>query len=210
MTTPADPSPDVSSPDSPADSFDGPPEGPGTARARSERGAVLVEFSIVAILLLVLAAVVFELGSAWSDSQLVTQSARSGARGASQIGIGPQADSFAVQAVEAALGDLTPFVTRVVVYDAGAADGSMPPACVGAGPPGIAGSCSIYDQTSFGTYGSWTDGAWPPSARDNTFQTSDYVGVEVSISRPTLTNFLQFNFTITDATVMRIEPEAGS
>lgn len=180
-------------------------------RAGDEEGAALVELAIIASVLLTLVFGTFETGMAWSDSQLVTQAARAGARSVSQLGINPQADSFAVQSVEAALGDLSGNVTRIVIYDAAAADGSMSAACAAASPPGVVGQCSVYDGTHFGTYGAWTDGAWAPADRNNGLVTGHYLGVSVEIDRPFITGFLDgTSFTITDTTVMKIEPNAGS
>lgn len=176
----------------------------------SERGAALVEFAIIATFFFTLAFGTLEMGTAWSDSQLVTQAARTGARSSTQLGISPAADSFSVESIEAALGDLRNDVTRIVIYDASAADGSMPPACVNATPPGIPGQCSVYDQTYFGTYGAWANGSWAPASRDNTADTADYVGVTVEVARPYTTGFFTGStFDIADTTVMRIEPEAG-
>lgn len=188
---------------------------PGLRRRRrpaddEERGAVLVEFALVASLLLTLAFGTFEMGMAWSDSQLVTQAARTGARSATQLGTNAAADSFSVEAIEAALGDLKDNVTRIVIYEANDADGDMPAVCESASPPGIAGSCSIYDQSDFGTYGAWGDGAWDTSDRVNTSENADYVGVRVEVARPYITGFFGGStLNITDTTVMRIEPTAG-
>lgn len=180
-------------------------------RAGDEEGAALVELAIMATVLLTLVFGTFETGMAWSDSQLVTQAARAGARGVSQLGINAQADSFAVQSIEAALGDLSGDVTRIVIYDAAAADGSMSAACAAASPPGVTGQCSIYDGSHFGTYGSWTDGSWAPGDRDNGLATGHYLGVSVEVDRPFITGFLDgTSFTIADTTVMKIEPNAGS
>ena len=179
-------------------------------RDRSERGAALVEFAIVASVLLTLAFGTFEMGSGWSDSQLVTQAARTGARSAVQLGTDPAADSFAVESIEAGLGHLADDLTRIVIYEANAADGSMPPACESASPPGVPNKCSVYDQTSFGTYATWADGAWLPSDRENTLADADNVGVRVEVARPFITGFLGAStFDIADTTVMRIEPGAG-
>lgn len=176
----------------------------------NERGAAMVEFAIIAIVLLSLAFGTFEMGSAWSDSQLLTQAARSGARNATQLGKNAAADSFAVESIEAALGDLRDDVTRIVIYDANAVDGSMPPACVAANPPGVAGLCSVYEKNDFGTYGAWADGAWLPSDRVNTPQSADYLGVRVEVARPYVTGFFNGStFAMADTTVMRVEPKAG-
>lgn len=169
----------------------------------------MVEFAIISMLLLTLAFGAFEMGMAWSDSQLVTQAARTGARSASQLGTNAAADSFSVESIEAALGDLGDDVTRIVVYEANAADGSMPPACETAGPPGIVGSCSIYDAGDFGTYGAWVNGSWGPGDRINTFDGADYVGVTIEIERPYVTGLFGGSvFNMSDTAVMRIEPLA--
>ncbi len=178
-------------------------------RGRGERGAAMVEFAIIAMVLLTLAIGAFEMGMAWSDSQLVTQAARTGARSASQLGTNAAADSFSVESIEAALGSLGGNVTRIVVFEANAADGSMPSACETATPPGIAGSCSIYDGTDFGTYASWVDGSWTPSARQNSFDNADFVGVTIEVERPYMTGlFGSTVFNMSDTAVMRIEPLA--
>ncbi|MEM7323600.1 MAG: TadE family protein [Actinomycetota bacterium] len=178
-------------------------------RTRTERGAAMVEFAIISSVLLTLAIGAFEMGMAWSDSQLVTQAARTGARSASQLGTNAAADSFSVESIEAALGDLGDGVTRIVVFDAAAADGSMPAACEAASPPGIAGSCSIYDSTDFGTYGAWVDGSWTPGTRDNSFDNADYIGIRIEVERPYLTGFFGSGvFNMSDTAVMRIEPLA--
>lgn len=188
---------------------------PVTAVAQSpghppERGAAMVEFAIIATVILMLAFGTFEMGMAWSDSQLVTQAARTGARSAAQLGVNTAADSFSVESIEAALGDLENDVTRIVIFDAAATDGAMPVACETASPPGIAGTCSVYDQTYFGTYATWVDGAWLPSSRDDTFNNADYVGVSIDVARPYITGFFAGStFTITDTTVMRIEPQTN-
>lgn len=183
---------------------------PTRGRATGERGGAMVEFAIMATVLLTLAFGTFEMGMGWSDGQLVTQASRSGARSVTQLGVNTAADSFAVESIEAALGDLADDVDRIVIYDAAAADGSMPPACQAAAPPGVAGLCSVYDGTDFGTYASWVDGSWPPADRNNTLSSGDYVGVTIEVERPYITGFLGTStFNISDTTVMRVEPYAG-
>lgn len=169
----------------------------------------MVEFAIIAMVILTLAFGAFEMGMAWSDSQLVTQAARTGARSASQLGTNAAADSFSVESIEAALGDIGTDVTRIVVYEANSADGSMPAGCEAASPPGVVGSCSVYDSSDFGTYASWVNGSWSPSSRLNSFDSADYVGVTIEVERPYRTGFFGSSvFTISDTAVMRIEPLA--
>jgi hypothetical protein len=176
------------------------------SRTADDRGAALVEFALVAPFLFLLAFGLLEIGLAWRDSQLVTQAARTGARGAAQLGINDQSDAFVVESVEATLGHLSGDLNRIVIYDASAPDGSMPPACEGAGPPGVAGQCSVYDQASYGTYANFANGAWPPASRDNTAPDTSYVGVRVEINRPYITGLFPNAIQIADTTVMSIEP----
>lgn len=153
----------------------------------------------------------FEIGMAWSDRQVVTQSARSGARAASQLGTNNQADSFAVRAIEGALDHLGDDVTRIVVFKADATDGEIPAACETAARPGVTGQCSVYDQRDFGTYTAWSQGQWSPASRANGFRDADFVGVRVEVSRPLRTRFLgNTGVDIADTVVMLIEPDAGN
>ena len=180
---------------------DGPPS---EDDRRHERGAALVEFSIVAMLIMTLAIGTYEMGMAWNDAQLVTQAARSGARVAAQLGSDGQTDQRTREAVEAALDDLGPGLVKVVIYDAGAADGAVPPPCVSANHPGSTGKCSVYHEIHFTGL---AQGAWDPTTRLDQLTNADYVGVLVEVERPLMTGFFgTAPLTITDTAVMRIEP----
>lgn len=169
----------------------------------------MVELALAAVILITLAIGTMEMGLAWNDSQLVTQATRSGARGATQLGQDPAADSFTVASIEATLGSLGTQVTRIVIYEANDPTGAMPAACETAGPPGVAGNCSVYDASDFGTYGSWVDGLWTPAERSNSFDGADYIGVRVELERPYVTGLFGTSpLSISDTTVMRIEPNA--
>jgi len=184
---------------------------------KNEKGAALVEFTLVAGLLFLIAFGIFEFGTAWSKSQLVTQSARSGARIGTQIGTGQRAgvnpDESIVQAVEAGLGDSASNLQRIVIFEATDPNGAMPPQCEVAtsASGGVPGLCSVYDAADFSNYGAWVPGAWLPSARTNTPKSADYVGVRVEIEEPMLTGFFGGGtFKIDDTAIMRIEPDAGN
>ncbi len=170
-----------------------------------DRGAALIEFSLVALLLATIGLGTFELGTAWSDSQLVTQAARSGARVAAQLSDDPNADVLIVEAVEAAVGDLTTADVRIVIYDASAADGAMVATCETANPPGKNGKCSVYDESHFTTF---SQGSWDPDDRSTDLLNPVYIGVLVEVRRPTLTGlFSPLTFDMHDTAVMRAEPE---
>ena len=172
-----------------------------------ERGAALVEFSLVAMLVMSLSIGTYEMGMAWNDSQLVTQAARSGARVAAQLGSDAQSDQRVLEAVDAALGGLDAGLVKVVIYDAGAVDGEMAPSCETANHPGQNGSCSVYHLVHLTTF---NQGSWDPTVRNDELFNADYVGVQIEIDRPLMTGFFgSAPLTITDTAVMRIEPRFG-
>ncbi len=180
------------------------PGGPGLRRI-TERGAAMVEFSLVSMLLLTLATGTYEIGMAYNDAQLVTQAARSGARVASQLGSDSQSDQRVLEAVEAALGNLDNGLVRVVIYDAGNADGSMATSCENASHPGRSGRCSVYDANHFAGF---SQGSWLPSSRADELTNADYVGVAIEVDRPLMTGFFGTSpLRISDSAVMRIEPQ---
>lgn len=177
----------------------------------NERGAALVEFALIATFLLLLCFGIFEMGTAWSKSQLVTQAARSGARSGSQTGQNVASDEAIVQSVEAALGNSGANLERIVIYKASDPNGAMPPGCDTAAYPGVAGLCSVYDASHYANYGAWINGSWPPGSRANELNAADFVAVRVEIKEPMQTGFFgNGTFDINDTAIMRIEPDAGS
>ncbi|MFV0523240.1 MAG: TadE/TadG family type IV pilus assembly protein [Acidimicrobiales bacterium] len=196
-----------------------------TARRRGparpdERGAVLVEFAIVASLLLLLVLGVVEVGAGWGSRQVLTQASQKGARVVTQLGNEPVADREALLAVQAAMGGSDAVIERVVIYQADI-DGAMPPACENA----VAGAvvtarCNVYDGTALthlndplafsnGTTCGIYDKNWCPVTRSTALSDATaWVGVEVTVRRTYLTKVLGGGtHTMTDATVMRIEPD---
>jgi Flp pilus assembly protein TadG len=188
-------------------------------RRPGERGAVLVEFVIVATVLVTLVLGVFEIGMMWSDHQALTQSARHGARVVSQLGVAGEADVEALRSVNASLSSINANIDRVVVFEADT-NGDMPTACetASAGYTGSA-NCNVYDSTSIANLGtlSWwgsglscgsADSNWCSATHRNDTQASaTYIGVHVEITRPYLTSFFGGGTqTMSETTVMRIEP----
>ena len=162
---------------------------------------------------------VFEIGSAWSDHQTITQASRSGARVGSQLGTRGEADQEALRAIEAGFASVGGQIDRIVIYEADA-NGNMPAACetAAAGYSGPA-NCNVYgaghiavlnDATQWGSGTSCgtADGNWcAATERNDTQQTATYLGVHVEYERQYLTGFFGGGtHTITEATVMRLEP----
>ncbi len=192
--------------------------GPGPHRRR-ERGAVLVEFALMSLVLVTLAMGVLEIGAAWNDHQSVTQASRSGARVGSQLGVEGNADVESLLAIDAALGDLGDDVTRIVMFEADG-NGNMPTACetATAGYSGAA-NCNVYDTTHLsnltttGWWGSGTscgtaDANWcPATERADDLSTATYLGIHIEIQRSYLTGiFGGGTQRLSETTVMRVEP----
>ena len=186
---------------------------------RSERGAVLVEFVVVATVLVTLALGVFEVGMMWSDHQALTQAARSGARVSSQLGVAGEADVETLRSIQAGVSGIDADVTRVVVFEADV-NGDMPVACetAAAGYTGSA-NCNVYDSLSMANLNSagwWgtgpscgtADNNWCSATdRNDTQASATYVGVMVEITRPYLTPFFGGGtHTMSETAVMRVEP----
>ncbi|MGB5755280.1 MAG: TadE/TadG family type IV pilus assembly protein [Acidimicrobiales bacterium] len=196
----------------------------GRTGSDAERGAILVELAIVAPLVIVLVLGIFEITVAWSQDQTVVQAARSGARAVTQTGQDERADQVALRSVKATFDDRWTEVQRVVVYEATSADGSPPTACISSGvtvsPGGV--NCNVYvsadladvlDESRFTdgpNCGSGKSSNWCPSVRDRGLNTADWVGVWVEYDQPWLTGLFPIGgYTITERTVMRMEPRSG-
>jgi Flp pilus assembly protein TadG len=179
----------------------------------------MVEMAVIMSLLITMALGVFEIGSVWSDHQVVTQAARSGARVGSQLGLAGEADHEILRAIEAGFGDLSGQITKVVVYEADL-NGDMPAACAtaAAGYNGPA-HCNVYDATSLANLtvtAQWGSGNACGPADANWCSATDrvddqalatFLGVYVEMERPYLTRFFGGDtHAMSEATVMRIEP----
>ena len=116
-------------------------------RARGERGAALVEFVLLAPVLILIVAGVLEFGMAWRDSMTVSNALRSGARVGSNAGRDRLADYNMLKAIESAMKEIpdTARVQRIVIYRAATAN-SMPSATCMAGTPSSSTTapCNVY------------------------------------------------------------------
>lgn len=201
---------------------------PRRRERNDERGAAIVEFAMVIPFLMIMVLGIVEMGTAWNANQQVVQAARSGARTVTQIGVVDIADQQALEAVKATFEDESDRIIQVIVYDA-PADGTVPPGCL----DGIAAPtdpCNIYTQadviqaSSPNYFDSTFDPAnlsngcgaagasrnWCPSSRSDNQQTATFVGVYVEFEQDYFTGFFGLDpYTITETTVMRIEPATG-
>lgn len=193
-------------------------------RCRGERGAALVELSVTAMLLIIIAFGIVEFGSAMNRKLEVETAARSGARVGSSLGSGRMADYGLLQATQSVLNDIgLSNVDYVVVYKATTADGSRSGGCAGNTPTSQSGPsvyCNVYtgaqiaslNQADFtGTVSCGAtapDRYWCPTTRQNVQSIgADYLGVFIKAKYTTITGIFHSPFSLTSAAVMRLEPK---
>lgn len=188
-------------------------------RAHGERGAALVEFVLLAPVLVLVVAGVLEFGMAWRDSMTVSNALRSGARVGSNAGRDRLADYDILKSIESAMKEIpdTARVQRIVIYKADTTS-SAPSATCMAGTP-VTGLCNVYTgadmarpqsdysgTTSCG--GSAPDRFWCPTSRQNQQALgADYLGVWMQVKYNWVTHvFPGTGLTIKDRAIMRLEP----
>ena len=121
----------------------------GSARRR-DRGAVMIEFVIIAPVLVLLAMGLLEFGYGFRSHTMVSQAAADGLRVASSAGFDGLADYGALQAVAASTGSLPSDseITRVVIFDPEATawtNGTCRTMAIPvSGHTGVAGACNVY------------------------------------------------------------------
>lgn len=193
------------------------------AKRRQERGAVLVELTLVVPILVTLVLGMFEVGMAWGATQTVVQSARSGARTVSQLGDYAYSDQEGLRAVLSTFGDDVDRVERVTFYEYDASEPDGVP--FGCRTSSQAGFCNTYGTSDFllvtndahfadseASCGGEASAPWCPiSQRDNSQLNATLIGVEVEFRHARVSGFFGVgDMTLTQRTVMKIEPETTS
>jgi len=187
----------------------------GARTLRRQRGTVLVEAALILPLLIMLAMGTIEYGMAWRDRLSVQSSVRSSVRTGASLGNDAQADYNILQNLKSGMGSRFSNTTRIVVYNASAADGSVPSGCLSGS---VAGVCNVYvaadaslASTSFGCGAGAKDALWCPTTRVTNIDASgglDYLGVYITYNHGLITgSFGSGSLTIKDSAVMRVEPQ---
>jgi hypothetical protein len=192
---------------------------------RHERGATLVEATLVLPLFFTLIFGVMEAGYAWFGRSTVNNMSVVGARSGSGEANEVLADYAILQAIkQAAAGIGTASISYVVVYRATSPSDRVPAACKSASVTNTATTrgCNRYvpadfdrPSTDFGCVGppgpaQKIDRFWCPTTRKTALQGAngppDYIGVYVQATHENLTGLDWPSFTFTQDTVMRVEP----
>jgi TadE-like protein len=188
-------------------------------RGRGDRGVALIEMALVAPFLALLVAGIVEFGTLWRDDLTVTSATRSAARVVSNAGITEGADLEGILSLRAALKSIEGVtVEGLLIYNASASDGQPDSDCFDSGgnPRSRTNLCNFYTASQIETLTSSSfsactgpDASFCPLNRDNTQLggTTD-LGVWVRVQRDFITGLIPGDgITITDYTVMKLEPE---
>jgi Flp pilus assembly protein TadG len=208
----------------------------GTRRLRGDDGAVLVEFALVAPLLIMLVFGLVDYGRMYNQDNVLIRSVQSAARTGAAQGPDRYADYNVLQSLEASLSAMEgAAIQRVVVFRASSANGQVPAACLTAARPddltargvstgsgSTAVRCNIYSRSqveyrgnvlSFfpGTSncaGGW-DASWCPTTRSRGSDTTDpdFLGVYVQVEATALTGIVGLpTASMSSTSVFRLDP----
>lgn len=202
-------------------------------RRDRERGATLLEASVIAPVLLVLVLGAFEFGSAFRDSLTLSDSvagaARSGALQGPDVVDEKSADFEMIKDLREGTNALPiDQIERIVIFDAdnptsGSAVDQVPQACKTATSSISALKCNVYADPFEAFYavqqadyeyflcinGNEVVCGWDPESRNDdprNPQDIDYVGVYIKMNRQQLTGLFGNTWTLSEASVVRLEP----
>jgi hypothetical protein len=182
---------------------------------RRDRGAVLVEAVLVFPLLITLVMGILEFGMVFSDKMTVSASTRAGARAAVAYSRQANYDGQTRDAVASALSSRTTgtplelWIYRVDPNDSSQTNGS---------PKGFSdfSNCSTqclkytWNQSANGGLGGWDTnggGGWAYGTMNACTMPLDQLGVWVKVRHDLFTGLFGKTMTLTDHTVMRLEPQ---
>lgn len=184
-----------------------------------QRGASLLEFALVAPILLLILFGVGEFGLAWISANRLEGAVSAAARVASSQGSTADADRAVLLQLQASLPEeLLNNVTRVVIYESDAT-GYMHPNCTSGAATsqtGVSGRCNRYNgatlrNPNLATMSLSTPmGFWPPADRDDELSGSppDFIGVYVETRHDDFSGtFWSDGFVLERSSIYRIQPD---
>jgi hypothetical protein len=191
-------------------------------RVRGDRGATLVEASIVTPVLLLFVFAIFEFGFAFRDYLAVANTTRDGAREASVAGNVGDADYRILRAVRRASTALPDgAIDRIIIFKAAGPETSIDEAAYATcrGGTSVVGLCNVYTPTEYALDIAEfacdptaplpdPDRFWCPSDRQVSVTAGlDFVGVYVEVTHDYITGLFGDSITFRDATVLQVEPQ---
>ena len=186
---------------------------------RGDRGATLIEASIVTPVLMLFVFGIFEFGFAFRDYLAVANSTRDAAREASVAGNVLDADYRILRAVERASAALPDNAIKdIVVFQASGPDSSVPDACKSSSQTTAGAACNHYTvadlslpDTDFGCdMGPPADPdiSFCPSSRDVSLTGggTEYIGIWMRVEHDFITGLFGSKITFEDTTILPAEP----
>ena len=175
----------------------------------------MLEAAIITPVFFALILGIADIGLAMNDYLALANSVRAGARVASASGNDVYGDWGILSAVERESTALERKKIKYIVVYKPAGFGEAPTATCQAGQS-VSGVCNVYTvadlsrpKSDFGcTYTNVRDGWWCPTTRVVSLSGTgtDYIGVWMKIEHPWLTKMFGNTKTLTDSSVIRLEP----
>lgn len=181
----------------------------------AQRGAALIEAAVALPVLMLLVFGIMEMGMLMRDNLTLAQATRDGARAASAFGNIDGADFRTLQIIEQAANAVPDkVVTRIVIFDPGIAEVNGVPSDSCKAGIAVVNECNVYEIADllephrFGDCSDTTtlDYYYCPSDRDVTVD-AGYVGVWIEFEHRYVTGLFGDNVTLTDQTIIRLEPK---
>jgi len=176
---------------------------------RSERGASLVEVSMVLPLLLITAIGLSEIGFLVIDYVTVTNAARSGARTGAALSTDAATDDAILDVVEEDLCNLRYGEVKVVRIFRANTDGSMSGDQNNYTPSGALNCDAVGHSFSCDSLEGGCN--WPSTGRNNDpINGFDQLGVRIEFDHDYITNFIPFpDVDFIESAVMQLEPDTS-
>lgn len=189
---------------------------------RGDRGAGMLEASIVTPIIMLVVVGVLEWGMLFKNELSLGNATRDSARAAAAAATAPLADWHVLDKADQLRAQVSGDIERIVVYRATSFDSDPPAACLtnpigqGVSTPDPGGlKCNVYgpqhlgiSESAFMDSGFTARTYWDASTRD-AIQDADgteFIGVYVVYDHHWVTGFLPSQPTLTKRTIARIEP----
>lgn len=175
----------------------------------------LIEAALVTPIFLMLVLGVTEVGLAMNDNLALSHSTRAGSRVASASGNDLFADYGILQSIARESSAIPRSQIKLIVVYKAAGFGA-PPSSTCRGGTAVADECNVYtpddfdlEEENFGCGTGEPDASWCPQDRWVTLTSTrqpDYVGVWMKIEHPWVTRMFGSTLTLTDSSVIQLEP----
>lgn len=188
-------------------------------RLAGDRGAVMIEFLLVAPVIVLLMVGMLEFGNAWRRVGTVERATQQGARTAASMANHRFADYEALRAIDTSTRGLPGLtVDRVIIFNATGGNGTVPPNCRSGS---VSGVCNTYTgaqvrttspsgfsggSTTAPTCAGSVDAAWCPLGRSRLQANIVSIGVHVTLTYTPITRIIPGDVTIERTAVYQIDP----